>query len=76
MTQNKTETEVCTKDTCSPCEKGTNDLLIGTGVGAYGTASFLATGALCPTCLIITPAFLALGAYKRMKFNKKQKDTV
>ena len=59
--------------TCSPCEKGTNNLLLGAGVGVYGTATFAITGAVCPACIILTPALIGLGAYKRMKFNQKQK---
>ena len=62
-----------TEEECTPCEKGTNDLLLGAGVGAYGTATFIATGAVCPACIIIAPALLGFGAYKRMKFNQKRK---
>ena len=66
--------EICsTEEGCSPCEKGTNNLLLGAGVGAYGTATFVATGAVCPACIVLAPALLGYGAYKRMKFNQKQK---
>lgn len=72
-TKNK---ESCSTEECSPCEKGTSNLLFGAGVGAYGTASFLATGAVCPACIILAPALLGLGAYKRMKYNQKQDDGI
>lgn len=58
---------------CSPCDKGTNNLLLGSGVGAYGAAIFVTTGAVCPTCVVLAPALLGYGAYKRYKFSKKKK---
>lgn len=61
-----------TEQGCEPCEKGTNDLLLGAGVGIYGAAAFIATGAVCPTCIVLAPALLGYGAYKRVKFNRKQ----
>ena len=57
-------------------EKGTSNLLLGSGVGAYGAVTLAATGAICPTCLILTPALLGYGVYQRYKFNKKQEDTL
>jgi hypothetical protein len=60
---------------CSPCEKGTGNLLLGAGVGTYGTVTFVTTGVVCPACIILTPALLGYGAYKRMKFNRKKKPT-
>ena len=54
--ENHETNQSCDINGCSPCENGTNNLLLGTGVGVYGAASFLATGAVCPTCLVIAPA--------------------
>ncbi len=53
--------------------KGTGNLLLGSAVGAYGAAFFAATGAVCPTCVVLAPVLLGYGAYKRVKFHKKQK---
>lgn len=64
--------KTCSTESCSPCEKGTNNLLLGAGVGAYGTATFVATGAVCPACIVLAPALLGYGAYKRIKFNQKK----
>ena len=61
-------------DKCSPCDKGNTDLAIGAGVSMYGTGYFLATGGLCPACLIIAPAMLGVGAYKRMKYANTRKE--
>ena len=71
---NLRDKNICSTQGCSPCEKGTNNLLLGAGVGAYGTATFLATGAVCPTCIVIAPALLGYGAYKRIKFNQKKRE--
>lgn len=49
-------------------EKGTTELIMGAGLGTYGTTAFLTTGFLCPACMLIAPALLGVGAYKRMKF--------
>ncbi len=55
-------------------ETGTSNLLIGSGVGVYGAATLAATGAVCPTCLIVAPALLGYGAYQRYKSKKIQKE--
>ena len=55
-------------------EKGTTELLFGAGVGTYGTAAFLTTGFACPACMILTPALIGVGAYKRIKFNKSKQN--
>ncbi|MDX2095010.1 MAG: hypothetical protein SFW64_03625 [Alphaproteobacteria bacterium] len=51
----------------APRETGTSNLLMGAGIGAYGTASFVATGAICPVCIVLTPVLLGAGAYQRLK---------
>ena len=67
--ENKTQSS----ESCTPCEKGTSNLLLGAGVGVYGTATFVTTGVVCPACIVMAPALLGYGAYKRVKFNKKEK---
>lgn len=59
-------------DGCSPCEKGTTDFLMAGGVGVYGTGYFAVTGAMCPACVVIIPALVGVGAYKRIRYNKKK----
>ena len=54
-------------------EKGTSTLLLGAGVGTYGTVNFALAGFVCPACIVLTPALLGYGAYQRYKFNKTVK---
>jgi uncharacterized membrane protein YebE (DUF533 family) len=56
-------------------EKGTSTLLLGAGVGTYGAATLATIGAICPACLVLTPALLGYGAYQRYKFNQNQADS-
>jgi hypothetical protein len=44
-------------------------LFTGTGIGAYGIGSFIATGMICPACIILTPTLIGYGFYK-YKTNK------
>jgi hypothetical protein len=49
-------------------------LIAGAGIGAFGAASALTAGAVCPLCLIATPALLGLGAYKHYRSKHGQKE--
>jgi len=40
-------------------------LALGAGVGAMGTGAALLTGATCPLCVIIAPALIGVGVWKR-----------
>ncbi|MFW0777880.1 MAG: hypothetical protein ACN2B6_09205 [Rickettsiales bacterium] len=71
MDENEIKQRFRDEQTPPPADKGTPELAIGAGVCTYGTGYFLATGGLCPACLVIAPAMLGLGAYKRMKHNKQ-----
>jgi len=53
-------------------DKGTGNLLVGAGVGTYGTAMFVTSGIVCPACVFVAPALLGIGAYQRHKYNKSQ----
>lgn len=53
-------------------DTGTTNLAIAGGFGAYGTATFLSAGFLCPACIIAAPLFLGIGAAQRRAFLKKQ----
>ncbi|PCJ99149.1 MAG: hypothetical protein COA45_06830 [Zetaproteobacteria bacterium] len=52
----------------SPYENGTTNLLIGGGIGAYGTTMAVSVGYICPFCLIATPLFLGMGAVQRFRY--------
>lgn len=53
-------------------ETGNTNLALGAGIGVYGTVAFLATGVVCPICVIVPPALLGYGAYQRYKHNKSK----
>ncbi|MDT8397089.1 MAG: hypothetical protein RQ899_00535 [Pseudomonadales bacterium] len=64
--------EAGTGPDCSPCETGSGNLLMGAGIGSVGTLSYLATGVVCPSCLIFTPALLGLGWWQRRAWKRQQ----
>lgn len=52
-----------------------NDLLLGgLGVMAVGALGAIAGGALCPVCIVATPALLGAGAYKKWQA-RRARDT-
>ena len=51
-------------------KEGNDYLLMGGGVGVYGATLAAATGVVCPTCVIIAPALIGAGVYKKMKSKK------
>jgi hypothetical protein len=45
-----------------------NQLLgAGVGIGAMGLAGGVLLGAVCPLCVVFTPALLGAGVYKRLR---------
>lgn len=49
--------------------EGNDYLLMGGGVGAYGATLAVVTGTICPTCIIIAPALIGAGIYKKLRKN-------
>lgn len=47
-------------------ESGNSLLLTGLGVGAIGLAG-AALGAVCPLCVVATPALLSVGAVQKLR---------
>jgi hypothetical protein len=47
-------------------QSGTELLLTGLGVGAIGLAG-AAIGAVCPLCVVATPALLSAGALQKLR---------
>jgi len=39
----------------------------GLGIGVFGAAAALIGGAVCPVCVVATPALLGLGAFRRWR---------
>ena len=66
------EKDEVVEESCAPCEKGTTNLLIGGGFGAYGTTMVLTIGYACPICMVATPLFLGMGAVQRFKYLKNK----
>lgn len=49
-------------------------MALGAGVGVLGVTSAAVTGALCPLCIIVAPALIGVGAFKRWRSEKKPGD--
>ena len=45
---------------------GNSYLGAGVGLGVFGLASGALLGAVCPLCIVATPALLGAGVYKRI----------
>ena len=67
------EQDTQTKD--KNTKTGRTELLVGAGIGAYGIANFLATGFLCPACVVVAPALIGTGIYCYLKSKKDTDDT-
>lgn len=56
----------------SPEEReSTRYLTMGAGIGLFGVVGALAGAAVCPVCVVATPALLGVGLYKRWTERKK-----
>lgn len=47
--------------------ESTQYLTMGLGIGAIGAMGALVGAAVCPVCVVATPALLGVGLYKRWK---------
>lgn len=47
--------------------ESTEFLLSGLSIGAFGAVSAVVGAAVCPICVVATPALLGVGLYKRWK---------
>lgn len=45
-------------------------LALGAGLGAVGTTTALFAGATCPLCLVLAPALIGVGAWKRYQIRR------
>lgn len=51
-----------------------NELLgAGLGIGAFGVASGVLLGAVCPLCVVAAPALVGAGIYKRFAARRRAK---
>jgi hypothetical protein len=63
------------EDTAESERKDANSLLgMGIGVGAFGAASALLLGAVCPLCVVVAPALVGAGVYKRVRCKRRTKN--
>ncbi|HQH29081.1 MAG TPA: hypothetical protein PLP17_16930 [Oligoflexia bacterium] len=46
-------------------------ILLGAGVGALGAGAALAAGAVCPVCVVVSPALVGLGLVRRLQLRGK-----
>ena len=49
-------------------------LIAGAGVGAFGAASALTVGAVCPLCIVAAPALLGIGAFKHYRRRRAKRN--
>lgn len=42
-------------------------IALGAGVGALGALGTALSGAVCPLCVVVAPALIGIGVYKRVK---------
>lgn len=47
--------------------ESTQYLAMGVGIGAFGVLGAIVGTAVCPVCVVATPALLGAGLYKRWK---------
>lgn len=47
-------------------------IAMGAGVGAMGTGAALLAGATCPLCVVIAPALVGFGVWKRFSVNRQR----
>ena len=59
----KNEKEYDTGNTC---------LVAGFGIGALGVTGAVTAGAVCPLCVIATPALLGIGAFQKLRYSKNK----
>jgi hypothetical protein len=57
-----------TSDETKPKRRESTELLVaGLGIGTLGAVSAIVGAAVCPICVVATPALLGVGLYKRWK---------
>lgn len=47
-------------------------MALGAGLGAVGTGTALLAGATCPLCVVIAPALLWFGVWKRISARRRE----
>lgn len=55
--------------------ESTELLLAGAGIGALGAISAVVGAAVCPICVVATPALLGAGLYKRWREHRAEAST-
>lgn len=58
-------------DSTDELRQANSCLVLGAGLGAVGTTTALVAGATCPLCLILAPAFIGVGAWKRYRIRRE-----
>lgn len=79
MNENKSR-ETSTPGEQSPAEEWNSTRLkeanacigLGVGVGALGVGGALLTSAVCPLCIVITPALIGAGIIQRRRVDKER----
>ncbi|MBL8851443.1 MAG: hypothetical protein JNG89_17300 [Planctomycetaceae bacterium] len=61
-TESKTNAELRDANTC---------IALGAGLGAVSAGTALVAGAACPLCVVLAPALIAFGAWKRLSASRR-----
>jgi len=56
-------------------KEGNQLLGLGVGVGAWGAASGMLLGAVCPVCVVAAPALLGFGLFRRWQAGRSDERT-
>ena len=51
-------------------------IALGAGVGVFGAASAVVTGAVCPLCIFVAPGLIGYGAFRKWKVVQQEKKEV
>ena len=60
------------KEVASEKQDANSYIALGAGVGAFGVASAVTIGVVCPLCYFIAPGLVGYGAYKRWRVSQAQ----
>jgi len=58
-------------DSTDELRQANSCLVLGAGLGAVGTATALVAGATCPLCLVLAPALIGVGVWKRYRIRRE-----
>lgn len=61
------------KKTQKPADNGNELLVTGAGVGVMGVVGAAVIGVTCPACVVVAPALVGAGLYKKWNNARKER---